>query len=244
MRLSVKATSLSARLVVVLPLLAAAMLAGCTAHKVRFSEHAPYNAPVRYDVPLVMVFPDGLHERTAELKMGTKILPRNFRVYFGEALRREAYARFVGMFSATVMMRESDFERARAMQGPYTPESEPGQEPVVTFDDLVPQHINEDYDGYILRFEAVEFGFEDDRPVIVATVVFEDAFLGVELVRGRLAGRGRAITPSQSDDFVAERIQRETVGACGMALTRLRDRMIMAIESDGSRSSVRKASPE
>lgn len=232
--------------VMVLLVFLAATMAACAAKSVRFDRHAPYHAPVSYDDPLVIVVPDAIETETFAVTLPGGFMKRKFDVYYGEALRYEAHARFAKTFSDVAIIEETAFEDAMNGDGIGTvldrqsgldavgledpAETERDEEQQILDEiNFVPEYVSRE-DGYLLRFHDVKYGFSDGRSMLLMAVTFEDRFLGEILIEGRIRGYGSSVSGAESSDLVVYRLNESVISAYSETLNRLRDQMVDAIE--------------
>ncbi|MBX3730716.1 MAG: hypothetical protein KF858_16190 [Candidatus Sumerlaeia bacterium] len=209
---------------------------GCS-KSIGFSSHAPFPSSVSYPQPLVIVVPDDIDKEQYTVKMSGAIAPRRFRVFWGQAMRHEAHARFARMFSQVVVVSESLLEELTAAPPEEPLALLPGLEPLAeqqesesSFEtDFIPEFVRGNR-GYLLRLSNPRYIFEQSRSHVVMDVEFRDRFLDMTLMQGKVRGRGSAVSPSDADMMMMQSLQRSARAAFSMAFQHVRDQMIAAIE--------------
>lgn len=223
-------------------LFAAVAFSGC-ARKVDFAGHGAYPSKTRYPDTLVIVVPDDLDTLKYRVRIGGWPVPRKFDVYYGQALRHEAQARFSGMFSEVAIIGETTFAEATRQQSGIAREfflneeekaeaekkSEKEME-TEKFDlEFLPEFIREER-GYLLYIREPRYRFEEARSLVLMDVEFRDRFLDQMLTQGRIRGRGANVSPRESDALIRTGLRESASTAFSEALRRVREQMIATIE--------------
>lgn len=221
---------------------AAVVFSGC-ARKVDFAGHGAYPSKTRYPDTLVIVVPDDLDTLTYRVRIGGWPVPRKFDVYYGQALRHEAQARFSEMFSEVAIIDETTFAEATRQQSGiarefFLNEEEQKEEARMSesevekekFDlEFLPEFIREER-GYLLYIREPRYRFEEARSLVLMDVEFRDRFLDQVLTQGRIRGRGANVSPRESDALIRTGLRESAATAFSEALRRVREQMIATIE--------------
>ncbi|MDK2971671.1 MAG: hypothetical protein PWP23_1426 [Candidatus Sumerlaeota bacterium] len=221
---------------------AAVVFSGC-ARTVDFTGHGAYPSKTRYSDTLVIVVPDDLDTLKYRVQIGGWPVPRKFDVYYGQALRHEAQARFSEMFSEVAIIDETTFEKATSeepgianeffLNDEEKAEAEKKSEKELEKEkfelEFLPEFIREER-GYILYIREPRYRFEEARSLVLMDVEFRDRFLDQVLTQGRIRGRGANVSPRESDALIRTGLRESASTAFSEAMRRVREQMIATIE--------------